>query len=47
MGDYFCFPKSQDATDDLPIYFFDHEFDEITCIASGLDELLTAYLSRP
>ena len=44
LGDMIGFPKQSSEADDLPVFLFDHEFNELIQLAESFDGLLLAYL---
>ena len=43
-SNYFCFPRCNAPSDDLPVFFFDHDFGGATQIAPSFDAMLLGYL---
>ena len=44
LGDMIGFPKQDAEADDLPVFLFDHEFNEVIRLADTFDGLLFAYV---
>ena len=48
MGNMFCFKKinpNSERPDDLPVWFFDHDFNEVSQISESFDSWLESYIS--
>jgi hypothetical protein len=44
MGNVFCFNQTEEKQADAPVYFYDHDFDEMSKVADSFDEWLKSYL---
>ena len=44
LGDMIGFPKESSEADDLPVFLFDHELNEVLQLAESFDGLLLAYV---
>ena len=44
LGDMIGFPKQSARVDDLPVFLFDHEFNEVIQLGETFDGLLDAYV---
>ncbi len=50
MGNKFCFDKKDLGTprcETAPIYFFDHDFDEVTMVAETFSEWIAQFMNLP